>query len=214
MEQDDGERQQHERGDRADDPDLTEQDQRRFGAAAGVGDPFQLAELFLGLGAHVRMIAKGTLSGISRPPDWLRIRRRRSADRPMPRHPSLRDHPGMDNTPILICYDGSPGAVRAIEAAATLLGPRRAVVLDVAPPITRAESVATISPLVPGAAFEQLNTADAAQVAARGAELARSSGFEAEARGALGAPTWEGVVEVAEHAGRPVLIVPPPHDER
>jgi nucleotide-binding universal stress UspA family protein len=151
----------------------------------------------------------------------------------------------MTNTAILICYDGSPGAVRAIEAAATLLGPRRAVVLDVAPPITPAESVATISPLVPGAAFEQLNTADAAQVAARGAELARSSGFEAEARGALGAPTWEGVVDVAdeldaavivigsrglnglreildgslshqvaEHAGRPVLIVPPPHDER
>ena len=151
----------------------------------------------------------------------------------------------MDKTPILICYDGSPGAVRAIEAAATLLGPRRAVVLDVAPPITPAESMATLSPLVPGAAFEQLNTADAGQVAARGAEFARSSGFEAEARGALGAPTWEGVVdvadeldaavivigsrgltglretldgslshEVAEHAGRPVLIVPPPHDER
>jgi hypothetical protein len=56
----------------------------------------------------------------------------------------------MDNRPILICYDGSPGAVRPIEAAAALLGPRRAVVLDVAPP----------------------------------------------------------------HAGRPVLIVPPPHDER
>ena len=151
----------------------------------------------------------------------------------------------MDDTPILICYDGSPGAVRAIEAAATLLGPRRAVVLDVAPPITPAESVATISPLVPGEAFEQLNTADAGQVAAQGAELARSSGFEAGARGALGAPTWEGVVDVAdeldaavivigsrglsglretldgslshqvaEHAGRPVLIVPPPHDER
>jgi nucleotide-binding universal stress UspA family protein len=163
----------------------------------------------------------------------------------MPRHPSLRDDPSMNNTPILICYDGSPGAARAIEAAATLLGPRRAVVLDVAPPITPAESVATISPLVPGAAFDELNTADARQVAERGAELARSSGFEAEARGALGAPTWEGVVDVAdeldaavivigsrglsglretfdgslshqvaEHAGRPVLIVPPPHDER
>jgi nucleotide-binding universal stress UspA family protein len=163
----------------------------------------------------------------------------------MPRHPSFRDHPSMDNTPILICYDGSPGAGRAIEAAATLLGSRRAVVLDVAPPITTAESLATLGPLVPGAAFEQMNTADAGQVAARGAELARSSGFEAEARGALGAPTWEGVVDVAdeldaavivigsrglsglretldgslshqvaEHAGRPVLIVPPPHDQR
>lgn len=150
----------------------------------------------------------------------------------------------MDQTPILICYDGSPGAVRAIEAAATLFGTRRAVVLDVAPPITPAESLAAMSPLVPGAALEDLNTADASLVAARGAELARSSGFDAEARGALGAPTWEGVVdvadeldaaaivigsrglsglrevldgslshEVAEHAGRPVLIVPP-HGER
>jgi len=163
----------------------------------------------------------------------------------MPSHPSLVDNPSMDTTAILICYDGSPGAVRAIEAAATLLGPRRAVVLDVAPPITAAESLATISPVVPGAAFEELNTAGADEVAARGAELARSSGFDAEARGALGAPTWEAVVDVAdeldagvivigsrgltglrealdgslsrdvaEHAGRPVLIVPPPHDER
>jgi nucleotide-binding universal stress UspA family protein len=151
----------------------------------------------------------------------------------------------MGNPPIVICYDGSPGAARAIKAAAMLLGPRRSVVLDVAPPITPAESVATISPVVPGAAFEQLNTADASRVAARGAELARASGFEAEARSALGAPTWEGVVDVAdevgadvivigsrglkgmreilegslshavaEHAGRPVLIVPPAHDEQ
>ena len=151
----------------------------------------------------------------------------------------------MDTPPILICYDGSPSAARAIEAAATLLGPRQAVILDVAPPITAAESVATLSPVVPGAAFEELNIADANRVAARGAELARSSGFEAEARGGMGAPTWDEVVyvadeldsaaivigsrglkglreafegslshEVAEHAGRPVLIVPPPHDER
>lgn len=151
----------------------------------------------------------------------------------------------MDNTQILICYDDSPGARRAIEAAATLLGPRRAVVIDVAPPITAAESLATLSPVVPGEAFEELNTAEAGQVAARGAELARSAGFEVEARSALGAPTWEAVVDVAdeldaavivigsrglnglrgvldgsvshdvaEHAGRPVLIVPPPNDEQ
>jgi nucleotide-binding universal stress UspA family protein len=151
----------------------------------------------------------------------------------------------MDSNRILICYDGSPGAARAIEAAAGLLGPRRAVVLDVAVPLTAAESVAAISPVVPGAAFDEENTADAGMVAARGAELARASGFEAEARATLGAPTWEGVVDVAneldaavivigsrglnglqeafqgsvshqvaEHAGRPVLIVPPSHDER
>jgi nucleotide-binding universal stress UspA family protein len=151
----------------------------------------------------------------------------------------------VNDAPVLICYDGSPDAARAIEAVAALLGARSAVVLDVAPPITAAESMATISPVVPGAAFEEMNTADARRVAARGAELARSSGFDAEARAALGAPTWERVVdvadeldaavivigsrglngmreamvgslshEVAEHAGRPVLIVPPAHDER
>jgi len=163
----------------------------------------------------------------------------------MPRGARFRDDSTMNDAPILICYDGSSGAVRAIASAATLLGTRHAVVLDIAPPITPAESLATISPVVPGNAFEELNSADAGRVAGRGAEIARSSGFDAEARGALAAPTWEGIVDVAdeldaavivigsrglsglkeslegslshqvaEHAGRPVLIVPPPHDGR
>jgi len=149
-----------------------------------------------------------------------------------------------ESAPIVICFDGSPGAVRAIETAAKLLGPRRSVVVDVAAAITPAESVATISPVVPSAAFEQENTAEASGVAARGAQLARAAGFDAEARAVLGTPTWEGVVAVAdeidaavivigsrglagvheffegslshavaEHARRPVLIVPP-HDEQ
>jgi nucleotide-binding universal stress UspA family protein len=148
----------------------------------------------------------------------------------------------MNDSPILICYDGSPGAARAIASAAALLGPRHAVVLDIAPPITPAESLATISSVVPGNSFEELNTADATEVAGRGAEIARSSGFDAEARAALAAPTWQGIVDVADeldaalivlgsrglnglqealdgsvshqvakHAGRPVLIVPPSH---
>ena len=151
----------------------------------------------------------------------------------------------MKDAPILICYDGSTDAGRGIASAAALLGPRHAVVLDIAPPITPAESVATISPVVPGNAFEELNSADAGQVAARGAELARSSGFDAEARAEVAAPTWEGIVDVAdeldaavivigsrglsglkeiaegslshqvaEHAGRPVLIVPPSDDRK
>ncbi|HEY2742739.1 MAG TPA: universal stress protein [Gaiellaceae bacterium] len=150
----------------------------------------------------------------------------------------------MTNEPIVICYDGSPGADRAIEAAALLLGPRRSVVVDVASPITPTESVATISSVVPVAGFEQANLAEASRVAAHGAELARAAGFEAEARTTLGTPTWQGVVDVAdeigaavivigsrglngleesfkgslshavaEHAGRPVLIVPPSHGE-
>ena len=40
--------------------------------------------------------------------------------------------------PILICYDGSAVAARAIEAAGALLGPRRAVVVDILPWMTTA----------------------------------------------------------------------------
>lgn len=149
----------------------------------------------------------------------------------------------MNDAPILICYDGSDDAQRAIDAAADLLGPRRAVVLDVGPPLTTAESLAVMAPVTPGAAFEELNEDDARQRARAGTELAQRAGFVAEARAGLAAPTWEGIVDaadeidaalivlgsrglsgvrerfegsvshdVAEHAGRPVLIVPPPHD--
>jgi nucleotide-binding universal stress UspA family protein len=151
----------------------------------------------------------------------------------------------MNDAPILICYDGSKDAQRAIDAAADLLGPRRAVVLDVGPPLTPAESLVVTAPVTPGAAFEELNEDDARQRAHAGAELARRAGFVAEARAGLAAPTWEGIVDtadeldaavivlgsrglkgareafegsvshqVAEQAGRPVLIVPPSRERR
>lgn len=147
----------------------------------------------------------------------------------------------MPDAPILICYDGSDGAQRAIEAAAALLGPRRAVVVDYGPPVTPAESLAVFVPVAPAAAFEDVNEDDAQRRAEAGAERARQAGFSAEAVGGVAAPTWQGIVElaeqldapvivlgsrglsgaeeafegsvshqVAEHAGRPVLIVPPP----
>ena len=149
----------------------------------------------------------------------------------------------MDEKPILICYDDSDASRRAIEVAAAVLGPRRAIVLDVGPYLTAAESVALSSSVVPGSAFEEVNEADALQRARLGAERAREAGFDAEASAELGAPTWEAIVDradeidaavivmgsrglrgakelldgsvshqVAEHSGRPVLIVPP--DER
>jgi nucleotide-binding universal stress UspA family protein len=146
----------------------------------------------------------------------------------------------MDDAPILICYDGSREAGHAIEAAAALLGPRNAIVLDVGPMLTPAESVAVLAPVTPAEAFADLNTDDAVGRARVGAERARRAGFVADARGGIAAPTWEGIVDVADdidaavivlgsrgltgarerlegsvshqvaqHAGRPVLIVPP-----
>jgi nucleotide-binding universal stress UspA family protein len=148
----------------------------------------------------------------------------------------------VDEAPALICYDDSPLSARAIEAAASLLSARRAVVLHVAPRLTVAEGFTATSSLVRSSSVEEVNTLEAERVASRGVEVARSCGFAAEPRGEIAGSTWEGIVNVAEeldapvivmgsrgltgaksilrrsvshdvaqHAGRPVLIVPPPY---
>ena len=140
--------------------------------------------------------------------------------------------------PILICYDGSEGARNAISAAAALLVGRTAVVLNVGPLQTVAEGYAALGS---GAAeLDHVSFDEALARAEAGAEVARRAGFAASARAEVDAPTWHGVVEVAndidavaivlgsrgltgvhellegslshqvaERAGRPVLIVPP-----
>jgi nucleotide-binding universal stress UspA family protein len=144
----------------------------------------------------------------------------------------------MNDRPILICYDDSDGARHAVEVAASLFPGRRAVVLDVAPFLTGAESVAELSVVAPN--FGQLNEDEALSQARKGASLASSVGLSAEPRADLAAPTWEGIVDVAdeidaavivtgsrgltgvrelfegsvshdvaEHARRPILVVPP-----
>jgi nucleotide-binding universal stress UspA family protein len=148
----------------------------------------------------------------------------------------------MSDRPILICYDGSDEAIRAIEEGARILGPRKAVVTDVTPLVTQAESVALLAPGVAGREFEEINEDSARERAQQGAEHARTAGFDAEARGAVAMPTWQGILDVAddvdaelillgtrgydgaktvlspsvshavaEHSGRPVLIIPPAH---
>jgi nucleotide-binding universal stress UspA family protein len=111
------------------------------------------------------------------------------------------------DSPVLICYDGSEGARRAIKAASAVLGTRRAVVVDIGPPLTTAESIAAVSSVVPGTAFEDLNTEDALDRARAGAEMAREAGFAAEARAELAAPTWEGILDVAEAINAAVIVV-------
>lgn len=146
----------------------------------------------------------------------------------------------MQDDPILICYDDTEGSRRAVAAAAELLGSRRAVVLDVFPPLTVAQTSELVTTGEPGASFENVNEEAAFDQASAGAERARSAGFTAEPRAIVASPTWEGIVQiadeidaavivigsrglkglrevveesvshaVAEHAGRPVLIVPP-----
>jgi nucleotide-binding universal stress UspA family protein len=140
--------------------------------------------------------------------------------------------------PLLIGYDGSTEAGHAIGVAAALLKPTEAVVLSVAPRITPGESLVTVaSPVSGDAAFEGLNKDDAARRADAGARLARAAGLHADGRVCTASPRWQGIVEtaneidtavivlgskhpldvsydVAQHAGRPVLIVPQRARER
>lgn len=110
--------------------------------------------------------------------------------------------------PVLICYDGSDEAGRAIDVAAAVLVPTTAVVLDVAPPLTPAEQVATIASVVPGThGFHDLNEADALQRAQVGAERAMRAGFRAHARGEVGAPIWDAIVEVADELDAAVIVI-------
>jgi nucleotide-binding universal stress UspA family protein len=131
----------------------------------------------------------------------------------------------------------NPSAKRddaAVVVASSLLDIVR--LLSVSTPFGVSCQLSTVAPN-----FGELNTADALTRAETGAAIARSAGFTAEAQADLDAPTWEGIVEVAdqigaavivlgsrgltgvreafegsvshdvaEHAGRPVLIVPPP----
>jgi nucleotide-binding universal stress UspA family protein len=113
----------------------------------------------------------------------------------------------MSNAPVLICYDGSKSAQHAIDVAATVLGPRHAVVLDVGPPITLAESLAVTSPFAPDTAFEEFNENDAEERAGAGAERARQAGFTADARSMLGGPTWKGIVDVAREIDPELIVI-------
>jgi nucleotide-binding universal stress UspA family protein len=100
------------------------------------------------------------------------------------------------------------------------------------------------SPVSGDAAFEGLNKADARRRAEAGARRARAAGLDADARVCAAAPTWEGIVQaadevdaavivlgsreqdaaelvernvsrdVAQHARRPLLIVPKPARRR
>lgn len=151
----------------------------------------------------------------------------------------------MDKQPILICYDGSADAERAIDAAAALFGSRHTFVLTVAPTITFAEAAAATSAIVPAQSFEHLNRAEALEQARAGVSYALRAGLEAHPRVEMSPTTWRAIVDVAEeldaaaivigsrglsglrefargsvshdvatHAHRPVLIVPPKEEKQ
>lgn len=109
------------------------------------------------------------------------------------------------NGPVLICYDGSPEAERAIAAAGELLSGRQAVVVSVGPLPVVVESYTPGGPDI--GELDRLTYEDALARAESGAEHAGRAGFEAEARANVDSPTWEGVVEVADDVDASVIVV-------
>ena len=115
--------------------------------------------------------------------------------------------PAEPTEPILIAYDGSDHAKRAIELCSRQLGEgRRAVVLTVWQPLEAIPFFGgPIAPVAPEL-FEQVN-AQAREIAEEGADLARERGFEAEAVVEEGAPVWERILAAADAHDAALIVM-------
>jgi nucleotide-binding universal stress UspA family protein len=108
--------------------------------------------------------------------------------------------------PVLFAYDGSELAQLAIAQAGRQLAPgREAVVVCVWQP-----GDVGFVPL----GGQRFNAAEASQVrkaaeetAAHGASLAEEAGFRPQSVAIQAAPTWKGIVEVAEERGASLIVL-------
>ncbi len=116
--------------------------------------------------------------------------------------------------PILIAYDGSEGARRAIAEAGRAFGPGRAAVVATVWCSLATLAPSAISGLPPGvaqASVDQLDAAaerEAAAQAQEGAEAAQAAGFEAEplAHREDGA-AWAATVALADQLDAAAIVV-------
>jgi nucleotide-binding universal stress UspA family protein len=107
---------------------------------------------------------------------------------------------------IVFAYDGSDLAKRAIDEAGRQLAPGRvALVLTVWQPF----DVGFVP--VNDVRFDAAQISDvqraAEQTAAEGASLAKAAGFNATSTAAEAAPTWKGIVEVADAHDASLIVL-------
>ena len=114
---------------------------------------------------------------------------------------------------VLIAYDGSTGADRALEHAARLFAGARATVLtcwssahDAARAARTVMSDATIALAVEN--LDEATRARAAETAAEGARRARAAGLRADpAERCAGGAIWGAIIELALEAGADVVVI-------
>jgi nucleotide-binding universal stress UspA family protein len=113
---------------------------------------------------------------------------------------------GAMTDPIVFAYDGSDLAKAAItEAGRQLRTDRQAIVLTVWQPY----NVGFVSPRelkMDAAAVDEVRAA-AEETAAQGAAVARAAGFEATGMAREGAPTWKGIVDVADEHDSSLIVL-------
>ncbi len=118
------------------------------------------------------------------------------------------------STPVLLGYDGSDAAGRAIERAAGLIGGGPAVVLTVWEPtaaFTGYDPLAGVSEGMGRAAglereMDDIGAQVAQRTAEQGVEVARKHGFDATAQTAEG-KIWRTIVDVADELDASAIVV-------
>jgi nucleotide-binding universal stress UspA family protein len=113
--------------------------------------------------------------------------------------------------PLLLCYDGSSAAGRAIEKAGELCEPRTARVLHFWQSwVAEAPALARASRAVHGMAAEldEIAAKQSDDLTATGVELARQAGFEAEGLSErVEGPAWEAVLGAADDHACSAIVV-------
>ena len=116
-----------------------------------------------------------------------------------------------DDSPLLICYDGSDDAKHAIESAGSLLAARPAVVVTVWQPTAALGSFAWSGATASMVNFVELDRAgaeDGARIAEEGVRFARTAGLEAEPLAIkAGGPVWETIVETADRHDAAAIVM-------
>lgn len=114
-------------------------------------------------------------------------------------------------SPILVCYDGSADAARAINSAATLFPGRPAIVLYVSSKVNAGRLRTTSVEVVREELIEEVRVAarcEASAVAEEGARLARDAGLEARPLMTKAADgTAEAIVKIASTESAAAVVV-------
>jgi nucleotide-binding universal stress UspA family protein len=122
-----------------------------------------------------------------------------------------RGHASRAHGPLLLCFDGSEDARRAVERAGALFAGRRALVATVWQPIADLNSFAWTGPTASPVDLVELNraaAADAGRVADDGVRVALEAGLRAEpvAVEATGA-VWKTIVEIADRHDAAAIVM-------